>query len=76
MPARRRAWRWHVRIERAKFQVGVRGLRGFELGFRLRDSFVGVDAGFVESSSEIQGLLIGDHSRVEQLLQFVLAASS
>ena len=56
------------------FKRGILCLRGLELGLSLRYVFVRVDAGLVQSPRQIEGLLISDHSRIQQLLQGILSA--
>ena len=60
--------------EREDAEVGVLCLRGFELGFSLRDGFVGIDAGLIENFGKVQRFLVGDHGGIQQLFQIVLAA--
>jgi len=64
-----------VLILRAKnSDIGVFRLRGGELSLRLQDGLLRVDAGFVQSLGEVDGLLEGLHGGVEEFFQSVLRA--
>ena len=52
------------------------GLRlgGFQLRFGLRDGLIRIDTGFVERLRQIERLLVGDHGRVQQILERIFVA--
>ena len=49
-------------------------LRGFQLCFRLRHGFIGIYSSVIQNFREVQRFLVGDHRRIEQLLQIILPA--